>query len=72
METVLSNLVNMLNNSMQSYITYLYVRELCQTLVILMFALEIVAGTPVFTTVNFAVLSIAQQEGGTRIIVAKA
>lgn len=38
METILSNFVNMLNNSMQSYITYLYVRELCQTLVILMFA----------------------------------
>lgn len=37
METVLSNFVNMLNNSMQSYITYLYVHELCETFVILIF-----------------------------------
>lgn len=37
METVLSNFVNMLNNSMQSYITYLYVHELCQTFIILIF-----------------------------------
>lgn len=37
METILSNFVDMLNNSMQSYITYLYVRELCQTFVMLIF-----------------------------------
>lgn len=37
METVLSNFVNALNNAMQSYITYLYVHELCETFVILIF-----------------------------------
>ena len=37
METVLGNFVNMLNSSMQSYITYLYVHELCETFIILIF-----------------------------------
>jgi hypothetical protein len=38
----------------------------------LMFTLVKVAATPVFTKVKLAVLSIAQQEGGTLMMVAKA
>ena len=41
METVLSNFVSALNNAMQSYITYLYVHEICQTLIMLMFVVPI-------------------------------
>jgi hypothetical protein len=38
----------------------------------LMFTLVKVAATPVFTKVKLAVLSIAQQEGGTLMMIAKA
>ena len=37
METVLNKFVECLNNSIQSYITYLYVHEIIQVLVLLIF-----------------------------------
>lgn len=37
METILNNFVECLNNGVQSYITYLYVREIVQAIVVSMF-----------------------------------
>lgn len=37
METILNNFVECLNNGVQSYITYLYVHELCGVFIALIF-----------------------------------
>ena len=42
METVLNNFVECLNNGIQSYITYLYVREIVQAFVVSMFLTVII------------------------------